>query len=232
MKTPSGRLLHRRGKGDAGIEGQLDDYAFMIHGLIELYEADFDLRDLEEAVALARTAAQLFGNSEGRFFTTSDGTDLPIRLEAKGDDALPSGHAILTCDLFRLSEMTGDDALRRTAEKTLASASGAMLRDPMSHATMLRALEIRQSTSIEVVIAGNRDTADTKAMLDALRSVDLPTAVVILRPDGDGAVRLAKLAPFTREQKPIDGKATAYVCVQHACRLPTTDPAKMLEQLH
>ncbi|MGA7615743.1 MAG: thioredoxin domain-containing protein [Thermoanaerobaculia bacterium] len=231
MKTRSGRLLHRRTGKESGINGQLDDYAFAVWGLLELYETDFDLRYLTEAVDLSQVATAEFGSPDGRFFTTSTDTDLPIRLESDSDEALPSGSAVMALNLLRLAAITGREDLSARSAATLARFSGAIQRDPLGHAMMLRASEMQLGPSYEIVIAGEPDASDTRAMLQALRTRYLPNAVVILRPSGAGAAQLARLASFTRDQKPLDGKATAYVCVRHACRLPTTDPAKMLELL-
>jgi uncharacterized protein YyaL (SSP411 family) len=129
----------------------------------------------------------------------------------------------------RLARLTGRTELEEAAERTLAC-FGSAARTPMAHTVWLLALDGALGPSFEVVVAGDPAAADTRALLRAFQERYLPHLVLLLRPDGE-APAIAELAPFTRDQTSRAGKATAYVCRDHACRAPTTDVAQALANL-
>ncbi|HKJ84304.1 MAG TPA: thioredoxin domain-containing protein, partial [Mariprofundaceae bacterium] len=232
MRTRDGGLLHRFRDGQVGIEGQLDDYAFLSWGLIELYETDFNVRDLQAALDLNAHMLEHFGAESGGLYSTSDDAEkLPVRPIDPADGALPSGNAIAMMNMLRLSLLTGDATLEARAAKIAHAFAGEINGMPSAFCAMLSALDFAEGTGFEVVLAGDRDSADGQAMLKAVRSRFLPDKVVLWRPEGKDAGAVVKLAPFTAEQKAIDGKATAYVCRNFQCNLPTTDPKRVLALL-
>jgi uncharacterized protein YyaL (SSP411 family) len=126
-------------------------------------------------------------------------------------------------NLARLARFTGDMKWDRTARATGAAFAKQAERIPMAHAFAMIATDFLVGPTFEVVIAGTRDAADTRAMLDAVGRAFVPNKVVVLRPTEDPAP-ITKLAPYTRAQEPVGGSATAYVCRNFACDLPVTDP--------
>jgi uncharacterized protein YyaL (SSP411 family) len=223
------RLLHRYRDGEAGIADTLNDYAFFIWGLIELYEACQDVRYLEAALRLTRSMMTHFWDDEhgGLYFTPDDGEDLLVRRKEVYDGALPSGNSVAMLNLLRLAAMTGQPDLAARASDIGKAFSAPVREVPIGNTQLLVALDFAVGLSYEVVIVGDPDGDDTKAMLKALRSTFLPNKVVLLKPEGAGTP-ITRLASFTGPHSTIDGKATAYVCRNQACELPTTDPGQML----
>jgi hypothetical protein len=233
LKEEDGRLLKRWRLGEAGIDGTLDDHAFLAWGLIELYEATFDPRYLAEARGLARAMIEQFrDDANGGFFLPSEErTDLLVRPKEAYDGAIPSGNSVAGLVFLRLGRMTGDTDLERECEKILRAFSESINRAPSSHSQMLLALDFLSGPSYEVVIAGKGEGADTQEMLHALRRPFLPRKVVIFRPTDRAGDDIVELAGFIRNHTSRDGRATAYVCRSFACRTPTTDPGEMLGYL-
>jgi uncharacterized protein len=233
MRLPDGRLLHCYREWEASVDGNLDDYAFMTWGLIELYEASFNVEYLEIAVDLiTRTLDDFWDDDQGGFyFTARTSEKVLVRSKEIYDGAVPSGNSVAVLNLIRLSRMTGRSEFEDKAWQTARAFGRAIRESPGAYTQMMVGLDFAIGPSFEVVVTGKQEAQDTHAMLDALRSHFIPNRAVLLRsetPDGD---RLARLAAFTQSQDSIDGKATAYVCQNFRCNLPTTDPFEMLKQL-
>ncbi|MEP0548977.1 MAG: thioredoxin domain-containing protein [Rhodothermales bacterium] len=230
LRTDGGRLLHRYRNGDAGIPALLDDYAFLVWGLIELYQTTFEPRWLRAALDLNATMLRHFEDPEhgGLFLSPDDGEALLVRQKEYYDGASPSGNSVAYLNNLRLGRLTGQTELEDTAER-IGQSSGAVTQAPMAHTMMMSALTFSLGSAQEITVVGERGAADTEALLDVLRGRYLPNAVVHLRPPDGGEV--AALAPYTEAQTMIDGKATAYVCEHFACQSPTTDPDELARQL-
>ena len=234
MRKPDGRLLHRYRDGQAGVEANLDDYAFLVWGLIELYEAIFDARHLEVALELTSDMVRHFWDEDGGglYLTPDDGESLFVRKKEIYDGAIPSGNAVAMLNLLRLGRMTATSGLEEKAARIGSAFSGSVNQSPSAHTQLMVALDFGIGPCYEVVIAGKAQAEDTKAMVKALRTRFLPNKVVLLNPDERESPEIAKLAEFTKNQSSIEGKATAYVCLNYNCKLPTTDIGKMLELLN
>ncbi|HYE94602.1 MAG TPA: thioredoxin domain-containing protein [Rubricoccaceae bacterium] len=231
MRTPDGGLYHRYRNGETGLPGLLDDYAFLVWGLIEVYQAAFDERHLAEALALHDQMRERFGDPAGGYFTSEAGrADLIARPKEFYDGAIPSGNAVAMQNGYRLARMTGRTELEQEAERVGAAAAEIAVH-PASHAYFMVAADFAIGPSIEVVIAGERGAEDTTTMLDRLGRVYTPNAVTLLRAPGEGPAPIAALAPFTEAQTARGGQATAYVCQNQACQQPTTDPNELVRQV-
>ncbi|MBI1390612.1 MAG: DUF255 domain-containing protein [bacterium] len=229
MRTEDGRLLKRWRNGHAGHYATLEDYAFFIGGLLDLYETTFDPDRLRQAIELANLMREHFSAPEGGYFLApDDGEDLFMRTREIYDGAIPSGNSVAALDLLRLARMTGDMAYEETAWKLMNSFASQVGQAPSAHTQFMLALDFAVGPSNEIVIAGDLAAPDTQTMLEHLRRPFLPNKVVLLRPSGDDAP-IKRIAPYTENQVAINGKATAYVCRNFACNLPTTDIDKMLE---
>jgi uncharacterized protein YyaL (SSP411 family) len=233
LRQSDGRLLHRWREGEVAMPANLDDYAFLIAGLIELYEATFDPFFLSEALSLNDDLTRHFWDEKGGayFFTPADGEKLLLRQKELYDGAIPSGNAVSALNLIRLGKMTGRPDLEARADLLLKSVSGAIRQMPAGCAQFMIALDFLEGPSYEVVLAGAPGRADTQAMMDAINSHYLPRAVVLFRSTDEEDPDITKVAPYTKDMKMIDGQATAYVCVNHACHSPTNDPAEMILRL-
>ncbi|MBM4248641.1 MAG: thioredoxin domain-containing protein [Euryarchaeota archaeon] len=228
-----GRLLHRFRDGDASFAGNLEDHAFMVWGLLELYDWDHDPSHLEAALELNGLMLGHFWDGEGGglFFTPDDGEELLIRQKEAYDGAIPAGNSVAAMNLLRLGLLTGDPKLAERGREVVRAFSADMESLPAAHTHLMSALALSLGPTREVVIAGEPEAEDTAAMLKALRAEFLPDLVVLLKPPGEKGEALAKLAPFTKDMKMHDGKATAYVCTGGTCKQPVTEPGTMLALL-
>ncbi len=235
MSARDGRLLHRFRDGETSIPANLDDYAFLVWGCIELYEATFDARFL--ALALRLNADQMGhfwdGAAGGFFFTPDDGEELLVRHKDAYDGAVPSGNSVAMLNLLRLARMTGDAGLEDSAVRLGRALSGKVAQHPAGFTQLLCALSYALGPSHEVVLAGPAGSAGLEAMVEALRSRFLPETVVLLKHDGGQASgpELSDLAPFLKDFRSEGGKARAYVCSNNACGLPVPDADAMLRLL-
>jgi uncharacterized protein YyaL (SSP411 family) len=234
MRKPDGRLLHRYRDGQAGVQANLDDYAFLVWGLIELYEAIFNARHLKVALELTSDMVRHFWDEDGGglYLTPDDGESLFVRKKEIYDGAIPSGNSVAMLNLLRLGRMTATSDLEEKAARIGSAFSGSVKQLPSAHTQLMVALDFRIGPCYEVVIAGKAQAEDTKAMIKALRTRFLPNKVVLLNPGERESPEIAHLAEFTKNQSSIGGKATAYVCLNYNCKLPTADINKMLELLN
>ncbi len=235
LTTDDGRLLKRWRQGEAGLTAHLEDYAFLVWGLLDLYEANFDPRYLAEAARLTDATLEHFWDDKGGgyFMTADDAEQLLVRAKKLYGGAIPGGNAVGLLNLVRLYRMTGETRYEEKSEALVKAFSGEIDQQPFTFPVVLCALDFLFGPSKEIVISGDPAAADTRAMLAELRKPFLPNKVVLLRPSNDdkAAAALAKLAPYTETQLSLDGKATIYVCENFACQLPTADLGKMRELL-
>jgi uncharacterized protein len=209
-------LLRRYREGEAAIEGFLDDYAFLALALLDMYETSFQAADLTWAIRLAERAMELFEDREqGGFFSAPRDSQLILRLKDDYDGAEPSGNSGMALALLRLSRMTGREDFRSSAERTLRAFGRRMGAAPTALPQMLAASLFASSPPIEIVLAGTRD----EPMLKTIHDRFLPNAIIM-----------------RAEQSPVcmpalDGRATAYVCENYACRLPATTADALAERL-
>ena len=229
MRSSDGGLLHRYRDGDAAIPGFADDYAFIIHALIELYESTFDEQFLVTILELNRYFSGHFWDVKNNgFFTVSDTAEaLIIRKKEIFDGAIPSGNSVAFMNLVRLSRLTGDASLEERASALSRTFSGTISQSPSSYTWFLCGLD-QVLLSQDVVIVGDRNAEDTKALILALRSDYLPSVTVMQISPGSQASAIAEFALFSRDLGMINGKATAYICSGHACSVPVTDPKIIL----
>jgi len=233
MRTGDGGLVHRFRDGEAGIPAFADDYAFAIRALIALYETTFLTRYLILARELNTFFMAHFRDTErGGFFTAGDRAEtLLVRKKEYYDGAIPSGNSVAFENLVLLSRMTGDSRLEEQAAALARIITAEVSRSPASSAWFLAALDHALGPSHELVIVGDIRTPDTRAMLDAVRSMYLPSVTILLREPNEEGDDLPAIAPFTKDFTIIDGKATAYVCSGQTCTMPVTDPEKVMELL-
>ncbi len=223
-----GRLLRRRMEGEARFPGYLEDYAFLCEGLLDLYQATFEERWLDEAVRLGREMIRLFWNEEeGGFHDTgSDGEALLTRPSDPGDGAMPSGNSIAVGVLARLALVTGDDALRKKAELTIRRYLHYLTRVPTTYPQMLQGMEDLLTPRKRIVLAAKPDDPALAPMLRVVRRAFLPGAVVMLHPGGDAGEKLAARYPLLEGRAPADG-VRAFVCEGATCDPPVSTPLEL-----
>jgi len=234
LRDNNGRLVKRYRKGTAGLPAHLDDYAFVVWGFLELYEATLKTTYLQEAIRLNDQMIKHFWDQQsgGLFMTADDSEKLLIRNKEIYDGAIPSGNSVAALNLLRLGHITGREDYLKKAEEISRAFSESVNRYPAGHAHLMMALDYALNPNYEVVIVGQPAAKDTGAMLLALRRPFLPGKVVLLRPaDKNAAAEIIRMAPYTEFMVSKDGRATAYVCTNFVCKLPTTDISQMLANL-
>ncbi len=233
MRTPDGRLLHRYRDGEAALSGFAADYAFLIWGLLELYEATFETGYLGAALELHQNfVTHFWDEAAGGFYSApDDGESLLIRQKDIYDGALPSANSVAMLNLLRLGRITADPEFERKAAQIGKVFSIDVEKAPVAYTQLMCALSFAVGPSYEVVIAGDESARDTQKLLKALRKTFAPNKVVLLNPTNENSPKIHELVKFIRDQGEMEGKATAYVCKNFNCQLPTNDPVKMLDLL-
>jgi hypothetical protein len=234
LRTGDGRLLRRYRQGDAAYPAYLDDYAFLVWGLTELYEATFGVSYLEEAMGLNQAMIDIFWDRQGGalYFTGEGNESLITRSKEIYDGALPSGNSVAALNFLRLGRITGNVALEQRAEQLARSFSSQVQEQPIAYTQLLAALDFMIGPTLEIVVAGDPLLETTQAMIHTVRKHFLPNKVVLLRPDGVETKRLAALSPFVERMAPIKDEPTVYVCEQYACKRPIRDVRELESALH
>ncbi len=234
LRDDGGRLLHCWCRGSASTKAYLDDHAFLAWAAVELYRATYDPRYLQSARQLVAEMDEHFHDDDegGYFFTAGDAQRLPIRPKKYGDREVPSGNSVATLVLSELARFTGEPAYEQQAAELEQLLNRVLMNSP-SRATMFAvAVEYRRNPGVEVVVVGDAEAADTKAMLELAEQNESRATVTILLKDITAETDLlSEVAPFTREYRQIDGRATAYVCRNRTCQEPTNDAQVMLQQI-
>ena len=225
-----GRLLARFRDGEAALPAYADDYAFLIWGLIELYESTFKVEYLEKAVNLNKDLIKYFWDDKngGLFVYGSDSEQLITRPKEIYDGAAPSGNSVSALNFLRLARLTGNYELEGKANQILKAFRGAIQNYHRGYSFALTALLFTQSKGKEVVIAGDKTSDETQKMIHMINEEFRPFTTVILYSDENKYIE--KLIPFITEYKTIDGKTAAYVCENFSCQAPVTD-SELLKQM-
>jgi uncharacterized protein YyaL (SSP411 family) len=211
----------------------LEDYAFFLDGLLELYEADFDPRWLAQARTLASQMIERFWDEPGGGFFLRGRDEPPLIVQSKEvyDGATPSGNSMAAWALLRLGRLTANARFEEIGRRAIDAFAQALQRAPFGSPQMFIALDFAAGPTKEVVIAGDPTAPGTQAMIRATRERFLPRALTLLHPDGPAGTGLEALAPYVKPQRAIDGQPTAYVCENFICKLPTTDVARFIQLL-
>jgi uncharacterized protein YyaL (SSP411 family) len=228
------KLLFRNYRdGRSAVEGFADDYAFVVQGLLDLYEASFDVEWLKFARQLQETQDRLFFDEKnGGYFTTS-GKDASVLLQMKDDNdsAEPAASSVAALNLLRLSQFYDDKELDDRARKTIDAFATTLSHFPSAMPQMLVALDFSSSKPRQIVIAGKKDAPETKALLIEVHRHFLPTTVLLLADGAEGQKYLGERNEAIRTMSMVNGKPAAYVCENFTCKAPVTDPKDLAELL-
>jgi uncharacterized protein YyaL (SSP411 family) len=228
------KLLYRNYRGGrSDIEGFADDYAFMIQGLLDLYEASFDVEWLKFAVELQETQDRLFFDEKngGYFSTSGEDESVFLRMKDDNDGAEPAASSVAALNLFRLAQFRDDKQRSERARKTIDAFATTLSHFPSAIPQMLVALDAALSKPHQIVITGKKDAPETKALLREVNGHFLPKTVLVLADDAEGQKYLGEKNDAIRAMSPINGKSAAYVCENFTCKAPVTDPAELAELL-
>lgn len=225
LRREDGRILARYREGEAAYLGYVDDYAFYVWGLIELYEATFDIELLQLAVELNADMLTLFWDPEqgGLFFYGHDGEQLFTRPKEIYDGAMPSGNSAAALNMAKLARYTYDAGLSQKTDEQLQAFAGSVQKYPSGHALFLIALDYVISAPSEIVLAGDPNKPDLLAMKEKLQRRFMPHAIYMLHPSTEQGEAARKLIPLLRDKVVLGGRATAYICENFACHAPVTD---------
>lgn len=230
-----GRLHRVYADGAAAQPAFLDDYAFLAAGLLDLYEATFDLRWLDEAERLHAALAEDFWDpSQGGYFETGRDRDPALPRGKPADDgALPSGNAVAAENLVRLATLRDDEPARTRAVGCIRALGRQLEAAPTSAPRLLGVLEALLDRAREIVIVepqeGGGETAAALRRVVATRY--LPNRALAFVRNGAALESARRALPFVGEKTTLDGRATAYVCERGRCLAPTSDPETLGRQL-
>ena len=225
--SAEGKLLRRYAGGEAALEGTLEDYAFFVQGLIDLFETTSEPKWLGEAVRLTKAMLGRYEDSEGGGFYLTLSAE-PARLKESYDGPTPSGNSVAVLNLIRLSELTGDTGLRDSAERTLRAFAGEIEKQPSAHAVMLQGLDLILNGSREIVISAPTAKAAEEMKAEVYRTF-IPDKVVLAATPGSYG-RLSRISSLLDGREP-KSKARAFVCQNFACKLPADSVEALRRQL-
>ncbi len=234
LRTANGKLMHRFREGKAGINAYVDDYSFMIWGLIEMYQTTFETKYLKLALDLNNTLISDFWdeNIGGFYFTSDDGEQLIIRQKEIYDGAIPSGNSVAMMNLLKLSYLTGNLEFERKADIISRVFAEKIKLNPSAFTMLMSAVDFGIGPSYKLVIAGDSNAEDTKAMIEEIRKHFFPNIMLIQRPMELESPEIDQIAYFIKLYYDIDKKATAYACFNQGCKPATTSKTQMLEYLN
>jgi len=225
-------ILRRYRLDVVGIDGYLDDYAWAIRASLDLYQASFDTNLLSWAVKLQRKQDELFWDAkQGGYFTTT-GADrwLLWRSREVYDGAEPSAASVAALNLLWIWQRTDGKTWKDKVDSTLSASSSQLEKNPEATPLLAAALDLELAQHKQIVIAGAPNAVDTTALLDLVWNRFLPNAVLFLADGGEGQRELTRYLPVVEHMTRRQGKATAYICENYVCNLPTADP-KVAERL-
>ncbi|MBN1766356.1 MAG: thioredoxin domain-containing protein [Sedimentisphaerales bacterium] len=230
MFDTHGRLLHRWRQGQAAVTAHLDDYAFLVRALLEMYETDFNPDHLTHAVQLNQDMIDHFWDNQagGFYFTADDAEKLIVRQKEIYDGAVPSGNSIAMGNLLLLARITANTTLENKAQMITQAFARQVNSRPSAYTQLLCALDFTHGPTYEITIAGTKNSPDTYAMLKTLNQNFIPNKIVLLN---TGQPPITQLAPYTKHQPPLNHQATAYICQNYTCKKPTTNPDEMMKFL-
>src|SRR6185295_16953614 len=226
-----GRLLRTYKSGQAKLNGYLEDYAYVIEGLLAVYEATFELRFFTQAHSLAKTMISRFWDEQdgGFYFTSSDHEELITRTKDYFDNATPSGNSVSAMALLKLGLLTQEQNYSRCAVTILRALRPAMSRYPSAFGYMLSALDFYLSEPKEIALVGALDSHEARSFVEEIYSRYIPNKIIAGCEPGDE--QAADAIRLLVGRSAINGDTTAYVCRNYMCLEPTTKVEELASRL-
>jgi uncharacterized protein len=220
LTKKDGKLIHRFRDGESALPAHLDDYAFMINALIDLYETTFEIKYLKRAVELTEILLQDYWdeNNGGFYFTSSKSEKIITRQKDVYDGAIPSGNSIALLNLLRLSRFSADVRYEQKALGLIKCFSGYISRSPWAFSMFMCGLDFLFSSSTEIIIVSEKMNDQTNNALELIRNMYIPNKVILLKSDNHND--FDKLVPFVKEMKMKNNKTTFFVCHNYKCDQP------------
>lgn len=221
------KLLHRYRDGEASIDGNCSDYAFMIQGLLDTYEATFNLDYLKKALQLNDIMIRDFWdeNVKGFYFTSPDNKDVIARQKELYDGAIPSGNSVALFNLVRLGKFTGVSKYEIMASELSSAFSNQAAASPSAYTYAISAMDFAFGPSMEVVISEGKNKEAVDQFIKAIRSFYNPNKVILYKSDINDP---GEVAMYTNNLLPLNSKTSVYICRDYVCEMPVTDPGKII----
>jgi uncharacterized protein len=229
LRTGSGRLQRRYRLGHIAHAGYLDDYAYLIWGLIELYEATFKTAYLAAAMDLQRLQIDLFwdDSSGGFFMTARDAEKLILRPKDLYDGAMPSGNSAAFLNLLRLARMSANPSWENMADRMMRAFAGSLGEIPTAHSHLMTGLDYYLGPAQEIVIAGNPEEGAAREMAAQVREKFLPFKILLSKPGGEAGREISALCPFLEGMDPGREGVSVFICEGYSCKKPVSSPAEL-----
>ena len=231
MTLPNGRLLHRYRNGKVDISGNLDDYAFFIAALLDVYETTFSVEYLSHALKFNTDLINYFWDDKDGafFFTATDSEKLLVRQKEIYDGAIPSGNSIALMNLIRLYRFTGKSEFEDKASQIIKTFSQSIKTSPSAYVQFLSGLDFYLGPSIEILLTGN-DYEKTRSYLKVLRESFIPNKVILIK-NKENSESLSEITGFTKSFQAKDGESVVYICENFSCKLPIDSERELKEIL-
>jgi uncharacterized protein YyaL (SSP411 family) len=228
-----GMLLRTYRNNDSKLKAYLEDYAFLIDALMDLYESDFQMKWLLEAFRLNQILMEEFWDEkDGGFFYTGDSHEqLIARSKSAYDGAIPSGNSVAVMDLLRLARFTGEESLTAKAETLFGLFKEQIEQAPTGLAQMLCALDFYLSDPMEIAVVGKRDDPQTGEIIRAIRDCYIPNKILVFFDPEDDPKELEDSIPLLEGRTTNEGKPVVYICKDYVCKAPITDLGVLKEAL-
>ncbi len=222
---------YRKGRGN--VEGFADDYAFVIQGLLDLYEASFDVEWLKVAIELQETQDRLFFDEKngGYFSTSGQDKSVVLRMKDDNDSAEPASSSVAALNLLRLAQIRNKKQWEERAEKTISAFRTTLSRFPSAMPQILVALDFSSRKPRQIVIAGKKDAPETKALLSEVHRHFLPTTILLVADGAEGQKYLGEELEAIHGMSMVDEKPAAYVCENFTCKAPVIDSTQLAKLL-
>lgn len=224
LTKSDGTLFHRYRDGESGLPAHVDDYAFMINALIDLYESTFNQEYLYRALELNEIFIKEFWDKTngGFFFNSINSEQLIARQKEIYDGAIPSGNSVALLNLLRLFKLTGKNEFSEYAEKIIEYFSGLVTRSPSIFTHFMSGLDFYFGPTTEIVISAYKLNNQIAQALGTIRRNFNPNKVIVYNP-ADNNSELLRIISYLQEMKPINSQTTFYVCKNFVCNQPITD---------
>ncbi len=230
----SRKILFRSYRGGRSeVEGFADDYAFFIQGLIDLYEASFEIRWLKFALELQRQMDGLFWDDKagGYFAVTGHDSSVLLRMKEENDSAEPAASSVAALNLARLAAIRNDPELLARAKKTVNAFVRQLMHFPSALPQLLVAFDFLKTAPRQIVVAGDRGEERFQELLGEIRKHFLPHATILLADGAEGQNFLAENNEAIQAMRPIDGKPAVYICEDFTCKAPVMEVQELRKLL-
>ncbi|MEE9553552.1 MAG: thioredoxin domain-containing protein [candidate division Zixibacteria bacterium] len=233
MKTSEGRLLHRYRDGHTGIAGNIDDYAFVVFGLLELYQTTFEIEYLEQALEINNTQIRYFRDDQAGafYFTPDDGEELIVRQKEIYDGAVPSGNSVAAYNLLRLARITGNSEFEEMSSRIVRLFSAEIGRAPTAYTFLLLTIDFAVGPSGEIVIVGDKDSRDTNKMIKAINREFIPNKIVVFKANDGDSKKIDEIVSYISGFEGNTDMPTIYFCRDFVCDLPVNSVDQMMAKL-